>query len=190
MAAVRSLHAGLVAAVVLAGGPARADGSAPHFADPGTFAFGGNLGIGGEQGLDHGFDTRVDLELDPALDVFVARRLSLGVGSTFSRSFARVGASSWEVAVSPRLGYAAALGGVYTLWPRLSLDLGYGVDDGAERHRIVSTTLFVPVDAFVLPHVAVGIGPAVTQQLVHGIDGGTAPRTTTAQLLVELAGWL
>ena len=197
MAAVRSLPAAVVAAALLAGGPARAEGGAPRdhehandFGDAGTFAFGGDLGLGGEQGLDQGYDTRVDLEVDPAFDVFVVRGLSLGVGSTLSYSFARRSASSSYVAASPRVGFAVPLGALFALWPRASVDLAYAVDSASARHRIVSTTLFVPVDAFLLPHVAVGIGPAVTQQLVHGIAGGTAPLTTTAQLLVEVAGWL
>lgn len=128
MAVVRSLPACLVVAAVLATAPSRAD--EPRFGDRGTLAFGGDLGIGGEQGLDHGYDTRVDLELDPALDVFVARRLSLGVGSTLSYSFARSSPSSSLVSVSPRIGYAVPLGQVFALWPRLSVDLAYGTDQG------------------------------------------------------------
>lgn len=185
---VRSLPACLVVAAVLATAPSRAD--EPRFGDRGTLAFGGDLGIGGEQGLDHGYDTRVDLELDPALDVFVARRLSLGVGSTLSYSFARSSPSSSLVSVSPRIGYAVPLGQVFALWPRLSVDLAYGTDQGGAHHRILSSTVFLPLDAFILPHLAVGIGPALTQQLVDRVDAGTAPATTTAQLLVEVAGWL
>jgi hypothetical protein len=190
LAAARSLVTPLVAAVVLAGSAARADERAARFGDRGTFVFGGNLGVGGEQGLDDGYDTRVELEVDPALDVFVARRLSLGVGSVLAYSFARASPSSSLVAASPRLGVAVPLGGVFALWPRVSVDFAFETDAASVHHRIVSSTLFVPVDAFVLPHVAVGLGPALTQQLVHRVDGGTAPVTTTAQLLVELAGWL
>ncbi len=189
MAAVRSLPAALLAALLLASAPARADDE-PRFGDRGTFAFGGDLGIGGEQGLDHGYDTRVDLELDPAFDVFVVRRLSLGVGSTLSYSFARTSPSSSLIAVSPRVGYAVPLGRLFALWPRVSFDFAYATDSGGAHHRILSSTLFVPVDALLLPHLAVGIGPAVTQQLLDRTDAGTVPATTTAQLLVELAGWL
>ena len=162
----------------------------PRFGDRGSFAFGGDLGIGGEQGLDHGFDTRVDLELDPAFDVFVARRLSLGVGGSLSYSFARASPSSSVVAVSPRVGYALPLGALFALWPRLSMDFEYATDSEGLRHRIVSSTLFVPIDALLLPHFAVGLGPALSEQVLHRTDAGMAPRTTTAQLLVELAGWL
>ena len=53
-----------------------------------------------------------------------------------------------------------------------------------------STTLLVPVEALLMPHFVVGVGPAVTQQLLHRTDAGTAPLATAVQLLVELAGWL
>jgi hypothetical protein len=185
---VRFLPACLVAAALLASTAAHAD--PPRFGDAGSLTFGGDLGIGGEQGLDQGYDTRVDLELDPALDVFVVHGLSLGVGSELSYSFARKSASSSLVAVSPRVGYAVPLGRLYALWPRLSLDLASATDTGGARHRIVSSTLFVPVEALLLPHFIVGIGPGLTQQLANSTPAGTVPLTTTAQLLVELAGWL
>lgn len=168
--------------------PARAD--EPRFGDRGVLAFGGDLGVGGRQGLDQGYATQVDLELDPALDVFVARRLSLGVGSTLSTSFARSGPGSSLVSVSPRLGYALPLGPRFALWPRASADFALARDTEQENHRILSTTLLVPVEALLMPHFVVGVGPAVTQQLLHRTDAGTAPLATAVQLLVELAGWL
>jgi hypothetical protein len=195
LALARALPASLLLAAALVAHPARADGG-PRFADggtrfgePGTLAFGGDFGLGGEQGLDHGYATEVDLELDPALDVFVARRVSLGVGSTLSYSFARTSASSSLVSISPRVGYALPLGRLFVLWPRLSFDMAYA-DTGGEQHRILASTLFVPVDAFVLSHLAVGIGPGLTQQLRDSTSAGNVPVTTTVQLLVELAGWL
>ena len=193
MAPARSLPACLVAALALASAPAHADeppGHEARFGDQGTVAFGGDLGIGGEQGLDHGYDTRLELELDPALDVFVLQRLSVGVDTVLAYSFARSSASASLVAVSPRVGYAVPLGRVFALWPRVSFDIVYGTDAEGGHHRILSTTLFVPVDGFLLPHLAVGIGPALTQQLVNTSGTATVPTTTTAQLLVELAGWL
>jgi hypothetical protein len=72
----------------------------------------------------------------------------------------------------------------------VSLDIAYATDSEGAHHRILSSTLFVPIDAFLLPHFVVGIGPALTQQLVNRVDAGTVPATTTLQLLVELAGWL
>jgi hypothetical protein len=76
------------------------------------------------------------------------------------------------------------------LWPRLSFDIAFATDPEGAHHRILSSTLFVPVDAFLMPHFTVGIGPALTQQLEDRTSAGTVPVTTTAQLLVELAGWL
>ncbi len=193
MALARSLPGCLLGVLALASAPAHADEPAApetRFGDPGTLAFGGDLGIGGEQGLDQGYDTRVELELDPALDVFVARRLSVGVGSTLAYSFARSSPSSSLVSVSPRLGYALPVGRLFALWPRASFDVVYLTDPASVHHRVLSSTLFVPVDAFVLPHFAVGIGPALTQQLSNTTPAGTVPTTTTLQLLVELAGWL
>ena len=189
LAVARSLSACLFAAAVLVSAPSRGDVEAT-FGDRGSFAFGGNLGVGGEQGLDRGYDTRMSLELAPAFDVFVAPHLSVGMAGLLTYSFARSSPSSSRLGVSPRVGYAVALGRLFALWPRVSLDYEYGVDAESVHHRVLSSTLFVPVDGFLLPHFAVGIGPALTQELVHRTDAGTAPTTTTVQLLVELAGWL
>jgi len=192
LAAARSLAAAVALAVVLVAAGARADG--PRFGDRGTFAFGGDVGIGGQQGIAGGYDTIASLELDPAFDLFPARRVSLGVGSVLSTTIDRTSPGSSYVSVSPRLGYAAPLGERLFLWPRLSADfasLWQAESDGPTfHHRILSSTLYVPLDAFLLPHLAVGIGPALTQQILHRTDSGTEPLVTTVQLLVEIAGWL
>jgi hypothetical protein len=192
LAVARSLAAAVVAAAVLVTAAARADG--PRFGDRGTFAFGGDIGLGGQQGIAGGYDTIASLELDPAVDLFPARRLSLGVGSVLSTTIDRTSPGSSYVAVSPRVGYALPLGERLFLWPRLSADFASVWQAQSEgptlHHRILSSTLYVPVDAFLVPHLALGIGPAVTQQALHRTDSGTEPLVTTVQLLVEIAGWL
>jgi hypothetical protein len=192
--------------LLLASAPARAEGDgkanevnevglpAAHFGDRGVTAFGGGLGLGGQQGLDQGYATALNFELDPALDVFVAHDLSLGAAATMAWRVAH-GEPGWSnLAVSPRIGYAFVLGRVFAVWPRASVDFAYGVQQvttGPALHsRVVSTSLYVPVDAFLLPHLALGVGPCVTQELLHRTDDGTGPRETSAQLVVEIAGWL
>lgn len=173
---------------------ASARGDGPRFGNRGTFAFGGDLGLGGQQGLNEGYDTIVTLELDPAFDIFAVRRLSLGVGSVLSTTIDRTSPGSSFVAVSPRVGYAVPFGQRLVLWPRLSADFAFDWQSRSDgptfHHRILSSSLYVPVDAFLVPHLAVGIGPSVTQQLLHRTDAGTEPLTTTVQLVVEIAGWL
>jgi hypothetical protein len=192
LAVARSLPAAVVAAVALVTSPAR--GEAPRFGDRGTFAFGGDLGLGGQQGLNQGYDTIVTLELDPAFDIFAVRRLSLGVGSVLSTTIDRTSPGSSLVAVSPRVGYAVPFAGRLVLWPRVSADFAFDWQAQTEgptfHHRILSSTFYVPVDAFLVPHLAVGIGPSATRQILHRTDAGTEPLTTTVQLVVEIAGWL
>lgn len=55
--------------------------------------------------------------------------------------------------------------------------------------RILSSSLYAPVLAFLLPRVAVGVGPSVTQQLLNRSDAGVEPSATTVQLVVEATGW-
>jgi hypothetical protein len=192
LAVARFFPCAVALALALPTAAARADG--PRFGDPGTFAFGGDIGIGGQQGIVGGYDTILSLELDPAVDLFPARRLSLGVGSVLSTTIDRTSPGSSYVSVSPRVGYAVPLGERLFLWPRLSADFAsvwQAQSSGPTfHHRILSSTLYLAFDAFLLPHVALGIGPAVTQQLLHRTDSGTEPLITTVQLLVEIAGWL
>jgi len=83
------------------------------------------------------------------------------------------------------------LGERLVLWPRLSADFAsvWQAQTGGPtfHHRILSSTLYLPVDAFLVPHLALGLGPAITQQILHRTDSGTEPRITTVQLLVEIA---
>ncbi len=47
----------------------------------------------------------------------------------------------------------------------------------------------MPVLAFLLPRVAVGAGPSITQQIFNRSDAGVEPSATTVQLIVEATGW-
>jgi hypothetical protein len=183
--------------VVLAAAAARGDEGprvAPpsRFGDRGTFVLGMALGLGGQQGLDGANDTIVTAELEPAFDTFLAPRLSLGVGTVLSATVARASPGSSLFGVSPRLGYAAPLGSIFVLWPRVSIDFAYatqGQPTAGFHDRILSSTLYVSVLAFLLPRVALGVGPSVTQQLLNRNDTGIEPDATTVQLLVEATGW-
>ena len=199
MASARSTGASLLAALLLASLPARSDDApdshpAPQFGDRGIIAFGGDFGFGSYQALQPSYDSIFTVDFDPSIDFFVARRLSLGLSVAFSYTIATETPGTSDVTTSPRVGYALPLGRHFALWPRLAMGFEFGTQgaspSGAFHDRILSTTLLAPVDAFLLPHVAIGVGPAVTQELLHRTDAGTAPVTTTFQLLVELTGWL
>ena len=187
----------VLATVVLVAAPARGDEgarAAPQsvFGERGTFVLGMALGLGGQQGLDGAADTIVTAGLNPAFDTFLLPRLSLGVGAVLSATLARESPGASLFAVSPRLGYAVPLGSIFALWPRVSIDFAYatqGQPVAGFHDRILSSTLYVPVLAFLLPRVALGVGPSVTQQLLNRTDTGVEPSATTAQLLVEVTGW-
>src|SRR5512132_1779246 len=62
--------------------------------------------------------------LVPALDWFVAERLSLGgfaLVSTTSTSTAMMDSSATALGIGPRVGYAVPLGSRFTLWPKLGV---------------------------------------------------------------------
>ena len=166
------------------------------------FAFGGSLGLGGSQALDPNYATFINLGITPALDTFLVRRMSWGLAVPLSYTFAHTGDGSSLVGASPRIGYVFALGDRVFLWPRLSLDFvsatqqaqaptsANGSNEETFHHRIVSTTLYVPAHARLLPNIALGIGPVLTTELLHHSDGGSHALLTTAGLQIEIAGWL
>jgi hypothetical protein len=196
LTAARSIGALGVAALALASGSARADGSAgaPSFGDRGVLAFGGDLGFGSYQYLTPNYNSVATIDLDPSLDLFVAHRVSIGMSVAFSYSIATESPGESDVTVSPRVGYTFPLGSRFVLWPRLALGFEYGTQGaspgGAFHDRIVSTTLLAPIDAFLIPHMAIGLGPSITQELLRRTDDGPASVQTTFQVVVELTGWL
>ena len=130
--------------------------------------------------------------LEPAFDTFLAPRLSLGVGAVVSATLARASPGSSLVGVSPRVGYLVPLGSIFALWPRVSIDFDYatqGQPTAGFHDRILSSSLYVPALAFLLPRVALGAGPSITQQLLNRTDAGVEPSATTVQLVVEATGW-
>jgi hypothetical protein len=187
----------VLATVLLAAAAARGDEGAfaattRSFGHRGTFVLGMALGLGGRQGLDEAADTVVAAELDPGFDTFLAPRLSLGVGAVLSATVARTSPGSSLFAISPRLGYAFPLGSIFFLWPRGSIDFAYatqGTPTAGFHDRILSSSLYLPVLAFLLPRVAVGAGPSVTHQLLDRSDAGVEPGATSVQLIAEATGW-
>jgi hypothetical protein len=198
----------LFAVVTLAPLAARAggDSGAPlgdkSFGDRGAFTFGGGFGVGGSQQLGDGYDTLVETHFGPSLDLFVLRHLSWGMNLQLAYDYVRSGGSSSLVQIAPRIGYSLPIGDSLVLWPRVGLALGQRNLDaevpsgpGASsqvtfHHRIVSTTLYVPLHVFVLSHIAIGFGPTLAIQLWDHGDGGDHPRTTTLGADFEIAGWL
>jgi hypothetical protein len=159
------------------------------FGQRGSLTFGGGFGLGASQGFDSPYDTVVELGVNPAIDVFFAHRASFGMAIGLSYTAARVSTGSSLVSVSPRLGYALPIGARVFVWPRLSIDVASATDAGLE-HRVLSTTLYAPMHAILLPHIALGVGPVVTAEILDRTGTGAHARTTTAGLRVEIVGWL
>jgi hypothetical protein len=91
-------------------------------------------------------------------------------------------ASSWELVLAPRVGYAAPLGRRVSLWPRLGLTYVHGVLEdlglpGVVGYNPIGTvyalTIEVPVVVIVTSHVFVDLGPTSDQGL-----GGRATTIT------------
>jgi hypothetical protein len=182
----------LLAPAVARGDETPREAPALHVGERGSFVFGAAFGLGAQQGLDGADDTILAAELQPAFDAFLAPRLSLGVGAVVSATLARASPGSSLVGVSPRVGYVVPIGSVFALWPRVSIDFAYatqGQPTAGFHDRILSSSLYVPVLAFLLPRVALGAGPSITQQLLNRTDAGVEPSATIVQLLVEATGW-
>src|SRR4029079_6887411 len=75
-------------------------------------------------------------------DVFVGRRLSLGValGFSYTRGVVRsevwnAGGSSYSIAAMPRIGYAVPLGHGFSLWPRVGFGYAHVVVTSSDGYN-------------------------------------------------------
>lgn len=192
-------------------------GQPPHFgASPGEIGSAagiGSVGWGGAIGYNKssytttwGAETATPLTststsesfwFAPAVDVFVARRVSIGVaaGVLFSRSrFDATGTQSdyevetLSVAAAPRVGYVVPLGQRLSFWPRLGLALSASEQSGtvAPDGRPVSWTgraIAGELDLALVYHPHRRLMLQVAPQLGVGHSTGEGPAATSGTWL-------
>lgn len=171
------------------------DPPAPAFGERGEIVLSGALFGGFSRTTYEGSDAeRFSVSLTPGLDVFVARRVSVGLALTASYaddrgygtdgSLLRVKRSS--VSIGPRLGYVFALGDTLSFWPRVAFGVSTSRQDTSlESGRSLSTGnaigapsarwtgawvgAYAPLIVQVAPRFFVGIGPTFTHDFAKAI---------------------
>ena len=138
------------------------------------------------------------LQLQPAVDYFVAPNFSIGgqLAVAYSSSDNGAGGSFNQTAVGilPRIAYNIALAPTASIWPRLAF--GYvhvSSDSGAGTTSTsgytVNLVAFVPVLFQPVPHFFLGAGPILTTQLISKVEDMDASKTTNIGLLSTIGGY-
>lgn len=177
------------------------------------FGDGHHLVVGGDLSASYfsygGSDsTNANVSIYPGVDYFVGYRVSLGVGGSFSYSYARgVDASNGASVASRyvfgggsvRVGYDVRATEWLSIYPRAALTLGvesFDLREGSSGNRysdlLVRAHLAVPLLFHVAPHVSIGFGPYVAQDVYRQFTPTRTliPMMTTVGGSLYLATWL
>jgi hypothetical protein len=164
----------------------------PTFGDRGEVVIGSDANasvVAGNYEGNHSYFASIE----PSVDYFVARRLSIGGSLTFAYS-ASNSSTSWShqtsFGVAPRVGYDIPLSDHFSLWPRASIDFtesNFAGESGGTPYTSnqgnVSVSVFVPVLFHPAPHFFVGFGPYAGAYVTNGDETFVGAKLT-------LGGWV
>lgn len=177
----------------------------PTSVRPRQFGHAGTVVITEESGLSwtsksySGSDTSTFVSIAGGFDWFVADAQSLGA-SAFYRNSSHVVEFYGDtedvhaIGISGRYGVALPCFSWLSVYPRLSLQ--YSVEDGrydqtGESHsKIITLSFFVPALVHLAPHFFVGLGPSVSNDLMHTEQRGEDVRRTAFGAGTLIGGWL
>jgi hypothetical protein len=130
--------------------------------------------------------------VDPSVDYFAARHLSIGGALLFSYQTTG-GASPFHditYGIAPRIGYDIPLSDHFSLWPKASAfftrthsTIGGTLEPATDDQSNVAVELFAPVLYHPAPHFFVGFGPYAETYL-------TGTNETFVGAKLTLGGWL
>ena len=164
------------------------------FAEPTVMVIGANFEIGASQATGDLLNVSVGGALEPSIEVFIFRSVSLGTTLDLSYANSKDHGSAVSYGVTPRIGYAFPLGKSAGFWPRLGLGIARGItnlDNAPTLHQtVVLLNLFAPMYFLPVRNMLLGIGPLVTTQLVNRVEGASHGLQTTIGFQTEVAGWL
>jgi hypothetical protein len=178
---VAALPEAVATAILLASGPARAQGQA-RFGDAGELAISAdfNLSLQGFSFSRGG--SASELILAPAADYFVIDRLSLG-GQVI---FALDQASHTTFGVKPRIGYNIPISDLVSFWPDGYLLFTTTSNNNGPSTNAFAIGAFAPFLLHPAQHFFIGLGPDFQTELVHDPDGN---RTTEFGVMSTVGGW-
>lgn len=140
--------------------------------------------------------TRV--ELQPAVDYFVAANLSIGGQLRISHESVDNGGGTTNdlttIGLLPRIAYNVALSPTSSIWPRVALGYVHTSLDSyggqvTQSGYTVSLEIFVPLVFQPVPHFFLGGGPLVSTDLVAKVEDQDAAKTTNIGLMSTIGGY-
>jgi hypothetical protein len=186
-----------------------------RFGDPGRTAISGALSASiGHLGYASGPASSTNLGVEPALDYFVVRNVSLG-GSAFVRysdetSGLALTVKSWSTGLNARVGVNAWIDDRFSFWPKLSVGVFrtwssfsipgppgaagfFGTIDGRPvalgpgttyTENALAAELYAPLLFHVTSHLFVGFGPDAFVDLLHSADVAGARITANRRYFI------
>ncbi|MGH7435736.1 MAG: hypothetical protein ACRENE_08680 [Polyangiaceae bacterium] len=174
------------------------NGPAEQFGERGQVAISSEVGLTIENtSISGGNGSTTNIQLEPALDYFLARELSVGLFVLFDYTSASAGHSD-TFGIGPRVGYNFTISDLLSVWPKAGLSFESNSSTtsvslaGAPPGTSTSTTisgsnlalnLFVPLMFHPARHFFVGFGPFLDTDL-----SGDA-RATTWGGKMTIGGW-
>jgi hypothetical protein len=165
--AICLLFAGAARAQTLAPPPPPAAGLGPNgFGAAGQVTIASDFGISFIHFSDAEFS---ELDLEPALDYFIAPNLSVGGKVRFDYR-KNTGGSTSALGLGPRVGYQLALGGMFfSVFPKVGFFFEHvsssATGAASTSYGLFSLSLDVPFLFHPVPHFFIGIGPTLFANL-------------------------
>jgi hypothetical protein len=133
------------------------------------------------------------VQIEPSVDYFVLRGLSVGA-SVYYQHYAESGmASSDAIGVGPRVGFNVPIVDHVSFWPTASLVYGDTFQSG-DQTSALAIRLYAPVLVHPAPHLFAGLGPFVFSDVsvvTHSPQGNVDQmRATEYALQFTMGGWL
>jgi len=195
--------------------PGQFEPAPPAFGAPGEIAISGSTGLGASYASYSGSQaSSVSLWFDPAVDVFVARNVSLGLVAGASYSDSRgygadnsvVETTTTSLSAGVRVGVNLPIASWLSFWPRLQLgyewqqqsDQTGGTVSVANSPLGYPTTtrsglwasLELPLTVHVAPHLFAGFGPSIFRDLSSAQGGpDVGGERTTLGMSLDIGGW-
>lgn len=181
---------------------------APRFGDPGTFVLTEETGISWRSASYAGIDQmRQSFSIAGGLDWFFTRNQSLGLSAFYDNQ------ETPGFPPGPLVTHGTAFGGGvrygfvlpfyswFSVYPRMALvysrvtvdipaDIVSSASSVSTASDVLTASVFVPAMLHLATHFFVGVGPTVSEDIVHTQETGPQTRRTALGASTIIGGWL